>query len=291
MSSFVWNGNTYPLPDGWTGLSIEEWFHQFERVRDRMMNVDDENIQPMTDEDGDELDPEECLLIQVFGFQSGGHWEAFRNWGVSQWARQTGEHPTNLEARLGGMARERIMAEKAGAMTGRGGGGGGLDPVEGVDLNTWAAIQAALASGGDIDQMLSRAGMDRPRWDRVSAEWMNRMTTDTSGAIATAYGNAFAGASQGQFGGHAAQAAAQGVGGNVGAEPIPFELWVEIQEAQSAAASRGQDPGAVLRHFGMSPVDWSNVSMYWSKRMQQEATRYHQLFSQYSDHYRAKYSG
>ena len=31
--------------------------------------------------------------------------------------------------------------------------------------------------------------------------------------------------------------------------------------------------------------------MFWSKRMQQEATKYHELFMEYSDFYRARYSG
>jgi hypothetical protein len=277
------------MPNGWQGLSIEEWFYRLECVRDRMMNIHNERLQPMTDSSGNELDPEECLLIQVFGFRNGGHWEAFRNWGVAQWARQTGEDTTTCEFRMGGIARERIQAEKASAMTGP---GSGLDPVEGVDINTWARIQVGLASGGgaNFDQMLAQAGMDRAKWDRVSAEWLNRMTTDTTGAIATVYGNAFANAGSGQYGSHAAQAAQQGVGGDVGGEPMPFERYIEVMEAMNAAANRGQDAIEVLAQFGISTVDWSNLGMYWNKRMQQEATKYHQLYTEYSEKYRAKYA-
>jgi hypothetical protein len=293
MSHFQWNGNVYPMPQGWNGLSVEDWFYQLECVRDRLMNADEEDLEPIHDESGSPLDPEEVLLIRVFGFRDGGHWEAFRGWGVASWAAHLGHDPTDLEFRLGGVARERIMREKAGAMTGQGGraGGGGLDPVEGVTMEQWAHVQASLAGGGNIDALIARAGMDRPKWDRVSAEWMQRMTTDTSGAIATAYGNAFAGASQGQYGGQAAHAAAVGVGGDLGGEPVPFERFVEIQEAMSAGASRGYDANAVLAHFGMSALDWSNVGMFWSKRMQQEAMKYHQLYNQYSEMYRARYSG
>jgi hypothetical protein len=57
------------------------------------------------------------------------------------------------------------MREKAGAMTGQG-GGGLLDPVEGVTLEQWAHMQAALAGGADIDQLIAQARMDRPKWDR-----------------------------------------------------------------------------------------------------------------------------
>lgn len=287
MSSFQYDGDTYPMPEGWQGLSCEDWFYKLEQVRDQLMHADELNLEPIMNEDGDPLDPEEVVLLHV-GFRSGRHWEAFRSWGVMAWAQHTRSNPTDLEFRMSGIARERIMKEKGAAMSGP---GGALSPVEGVSLEHWAHIQAALASGKDISGLLAQAGIDRPRWDRVSAEWMARMSTDTTMAIATAYGNAFAGAGQGQFGGQAAQAASAGVGGDVGAEPISFEQFVQIQEAMGAAANRGQDATAVLAQFGMSPMDWGNVGMYWNKRMQQEASKYHQLFIHYSDHYRRVYAG
>lgn len=291
MSYFQWNGSVYPMPQGWDGLSIEDWFYQLERVRDRLMHADEEHLQPGYDDRGNPLDPEEVLLIRVFGFRDGGHWEAFRGWGVASWAASVRQNPTDLEFRMSGIARERIMREKAGALTGRGAGGGGLDPVEGVTLEQWAHVQAALAGGGNIDQLIAQARMDRPKWDRVGAVWMQRMTTDTSGAIATAYGNAFAGASQGQYGAQAAQAAGAGVGGNLDADPIAFERFVEIQEAMGAASRHGYDAHSVLAHFGLSALEWSNAGLFWSKRIQQEAGTYHQMYSHYSDLYRAKYAG
>src|SRR5690349_16526804 len=81
MNHFQWNGDVYPVPRGWDGLSAEDWFYQLETVRDRIMHADQENLEPLYDQDGDPLDPEEVLLIRVFGFQDGGHWEAFRGWG------------------------------------------------------------------------------------------------------------------------------------------------------------------------------------------------------------------
>jgi hypothetical protein len=286
MTTFNWNGNTYPIPEGWAGLSIEDWFYRYETVRDEFMHADEIDLPHMVDADGDDLDPEEVLLIQRYGFQSGGHWESFRNWGVATWAQQTGQSPTDLEFRMGAIARERIQKEKAGAMTSA---GGGLTPVEGVGLEQWAHIQASLGSGGDLNALLGSAGIDRPRWDRVSAEWMTRMQTDTTATIATAYGNAFAGAGQGQYGGAAAQAAAAGAGGAVGAEPAPFETFVQVQEAMRAGSERGQDPSAVLASFGMTAVDWSNLGMYWNRCMQQEASKYYELFTVYQNKYRAMY--
>jgi len=282
--SFQWDGDVYPLPPGWSGLPIDEWFYKLEKLRDRQMNVDQERLQPMTDADGDALDPEEVLVIQEYGFRSGGHFEAFRNWGIMGWAQQTGMDFTDCAFRYGGVARERIMAEKAGAMAGP---GGALAPVEGVSCEQWAQLQAQLAGGADLGQLLAQHGMDRPKWDRVSAEWMARMSSDTSMAIATVYGNAFSSGGAGQYSQQAAQAVQQGVGGNVGAEPVPFETYVQIMVAQNAAAQRGEDVGAALAQFGMTPLDWSNVGAYWSKRTQQEAMKYHQLMIEYT----AKYEG
>ncbi len=283
--SFTYDGDTLPLPGGWDGLSIEDWFYKFESVRDRLMNIDDEQgLPPMADEDGDPLDPEEVLLITAFGFQDGGHWEKFRTWSVAGWAQQTGESPTDCEFRMGGIARERIMAEKAGAM---GGPGGALEPVEGVSCEQWAQMQAQIGGGGDVGTLIAAAGIDQAKWDRVSAEWMARMSSDTTMAVMTVYSNAFAAGSGGQFAGAAAHAADVGVGGDLGAEPIPFEKFVEIMEAQSAASQKGEDVNALLGTFDMTAIDWSNVSQYWNKKMQQEADKYYNLFTEYS----AKYQG
>jgi hypothetical protein len=284
--TFTFNGDTRPLPSGWDGLSMEEWFYKYEMLRDEMMNIDEKvGLPHMTDEDGDDLDPEEVLLITEFGFRSGGDYEAYTNWCISSFAQQTGENFTDCAFRMGGIARERIMAEKAGAMSGA---GGALEPIEGVTCEQWAQLMAQVVNGADTSALVASVG-GQAKWDRVNAEWNARMASDTTMAIATVYGNAFAGGAQGQFGGAAAQAADQGVGGDLGAEPVPFETYVEIMEAQNAAAAKGEDAAAVLSSFGMSPLDWSNVGMYWSKKQQQEATKYHQLFIEYSAKYQGKY--
>lgn len=284
-STFEWNERSYPIPAGWSSLSMDDWFLKLERTRDQLMHVDEQELEPMNDADGEPLDPEEVLLIKL-GFQSGGHWESFRSWGVAGWARKAGQDVADFEFRMSGIARDKIMAEKTSAMSGK---GGALEPVEGVSMEAWARVQAGVAGGGNLDALIAGAGIDRAKWERASAEWLARMTTDTSGTIATAYGAAFAGGSQTSYGAHAAHAAAVGVAGDLSAEPISFERYVEVQEAMGAAADRGEDPNASLASFGLSAADFGNIGMYWSKRMQQEMTKYHQLFTQYSDKYRAKY--
>lgn len=284
--TFEWDGEVYPIPSGWSGLSMDDWFLKYTSTIDRISKADEEDLEPMNDEEGEPLSPEEVLLISKLGFQSGGHWEKFRSWGMEYWGSKTGEGAHDIESRMGGIAREKILAKQAAAMSGP---GGALSPVEGVDLKTWARLQAGVANGGNFDALLAQAGIDRARWDRVSAEWMARMQTDTTFTIANEYGAAFAGAGQGQFGAQAAHAAAVGVGGDLSDEPMPFERWVEVMEAQNAAAERGEDAAAVLRQFGLSVMDFSNASMFWSKKQQQEAMKYYELYNQYSAKYAAKY--
>ncbi len=283
--TFTWNDFTFPVPEGWSGLSMDDWFDKLERTRDRLMNVADEDLEPMTDADGDELSPEEVLLIKM-GFQSGSHWECFRSWGVDDWAKKSGQSAYDLEFRMSGIARDKMMAEKASAMSAP---GGLLEPVEGVSLKEWARIFAGVSSGGSLDALCAQAGIDGAKWERVSAEWMARMTTDTTMTIANEYGAAFAAGSQSSYGAAAAHAATAGVAGDLSAEPMSYERYIEVQEAQSAAAERGEDPIACLAAFGLTPADFGNVGMFWAKKSQQEAQKYYNLFNEYSAKYSAKY--
>ena len=175
---------------------------------------------------------------------------------------------------------------------------GELGPVEGVTLENWARAQAGVASGRDLNAVMAELGCDHAKWDRVSAEWMARMSRDTTMTIATVYGQAFSGSAQGQFG----AAAAQGVAGmsNIGATdnqqpPITLEQWVEIQEAMSAASNEGRDPNQVLTQYGMNVMAFSNASSWWSTHFSQNALKnggeLHRRFSELSDFYRAKFAG
>jgi hypothetical protein len=70
---------------------------------------------------------------------------------------------------------------------------------------------------------------------------------------------------------------------------MSFERYIEVMEAQNAAAERGEDPIACLASFGLSPADFGNVGMFWSKKTQQEMTKYYHLQIEYSAKYAAKY--
>jgi hypothetical protein len=172
---------------------------------------------------------------------------------------------------------------------------GELAPFEGVSLQEWAAAQARVASGGDVDEIIADMGIDREKWDRVSAEWNARMSRDTTATIATEYGKAFSSAGQGQYGGAAAAgAAAMTPGGDVsGDPPIPMEQWVEIEVAQGAGVEQGKDASEILAGFGMTPLDWSNVSAWWSVYFNRHAMEdgqalYHR-YSELREHFEAQY--
>jgi hypothetical protein len=172
---------------------------------------------------------------------------------------------------------------------------GEFEPVEGIGLDEWAQCQAHIAGGGTPDEVLDALGIDQPTWERVSAEWNARMSRDTTATIATAYGRAFAGAGQGQYGAAGADAAqAMTPGGDVsGDPPVPLERFVEIEQAQSAAAEQGLDPSEVLAQFGLTPMDWGNIGGWWGQYIARHGMENDQeLFHRYTElqqYYAAQY--
>lgn len=160
-----------------------------------------------------------------------------------------------------------------------------LEPVQGVDLDTFATISAASASGLSQDQLtalLGEHGLDAAKWQSVNAEWTDRMAKDTSFTITNAYSKAFGSAGAGQYGGAgAAGAAAMGTtNAAAGDEPVSFERYCEIQGAQTAWSASGQDVNAMLKQaFDMTALDWSTMSMWWMQKMQSDPS----LFGPYGE--------
>ena len=199
-------------------------------------------------------------------------------------------------------AAMRAMNERMKYATASAAAGGILDAIEGVSLQTYAQLQAKQA-GGDPDaftKLLAQNQMDRAKWERVSKAWLDRMSRDTTGAIATEYAKAFSG--QGQFGGMGAAAAdvmANGqmglsgpsTGGGAGGEPVSFDRYCEISGAMSAWTKQGKDISAGLhKHFQMSAIDFSNVGMYWSQKMMADLSMFDtqsKLVAQYEQKYLA----
>lgn len=176
-----------------------------------------------------------------------------------------------------------------------------LAPVEGVSVEQYASIAARQATGlsmPDFQALLAQNQMDQAKWDRVSAEWVRRMSMDTTATIATIYGKAFSGSGAGTYGAAGAAGAAAmnatSATGHMhtagGAEPVSFEKYCEIGGAQQAWSASGKDVNAMLKQvFNISALDWSNMSTYWMTRMMSDISMMTRM-TELQNHYAQKYA-
>jgi hypothetical protein len=201
-------------------------------------------------------------IMRRYGIRDRSHWQTVKDsvYHVLMQTYGSIEEVSQREMnwRMGQMQRG-MQAKMAAAAA-----GGGFDPVEGVTLQAWAAFNAAIMGGGNLDDLLKGAGIDRARWDRVSAEWNARMARDTTFAITTVYGNAFQAASQGKYGAYAREAnAARAANRDLGMPPpITLEQFWDIMYAQAYATKQGQDAAEALKAMGLSIVDWTDLGSY-----------------------------
>lgn len=144
--------------------------------------------------------------------------------------------------------------------------GGLLDPIKGIDMKTWAAANAKIAGGMDLDEVLKVVGTEKPIWDEVSAEWTARMSQDTTFAISKVYGDAFVNSNIGKF---ADAGNSQNVGSTASNNDIyeDFELYVKVMCHQNMGAAQGKDAASILQQYGLTVTDWSTVGMHWVTKM------------------------
>ena len=62
-----------------------------------------------------------------------------------------------------------------------------LGPIDGVDLQSWAKAEAALAGGATVKEIARELGVGAAGWAEVSAGWHARMERDGSAKIAAEY--------------------------------------------------------------------------------------------------------
>ncbi|HEU0031957.1 MAG TPA: hypothetical protein VFQ53_15095 [Kofleriaceae bacterium] len=220
-------------------------------------------------------DESRAEIMQRYGIRDRSHWHTvkesvyallIRKYGTME---EVGQREMNW--RMGQMQNhmQQQVAKQA--------AGGGFEPVEGVSLEAWAAINASIVSGANPDDLLKGAGIDRARWERVSAEWNARMARDTTFAIAQIYGNAFQAASKGKFGDYAREAAAARAANRELAmePPMSLEQFWEIMYEQSYAAQLGKDPVEALRSCGLTVVDWTDLGTYMGYFFHRTGVRNH----------------
>jgi hypothetical protein len=166
-----------------------------------------------------------------------------------------------------------------------------LAPVDGVTVEQWAAASAQLAGLGNnatpqqVAAVFAKNGLDQQKYNAANEGWQAKMQGDTTGAIATKFGEAFA-AAQGQAGGYSMDQR-----GGSGPEPVSFERFVEIMAAQSAWAEQGMDVNAQLQAvFGINAAEYSRYSSYWSPKMATDVAMIRK-YTELEAKYKAKYAG
>lgn len=260
----------YGIPVGWGKNDADE-----SELRERV----DAIKASLEEGDADEV-------LSEYGFLDEEHFEYVADRALPGY-REVGDMQALLDEQA--KAQKQVMQDRmAGELAGE------LEPVEGVTMEQWAAGQASLSQGGTLDAILSGLGIDQPAWDRVSAEWNDRMSRDSTATIATVYGQAFSGAGAGQFAaaGQASSASLLDASRTSvdGQEPFSFERWIEITEAQNAGTAQGRDPAEVLAGFGLTAADWGVASGWWSQKFAAEAVARLDEFNRLSEEYRAKYA-
>ena len=153
-----------------------------------------------------------------------------------------------------------------------------LDTFEGVTLDQWASVNAKLASGTAVEEAIKSIGVDMPKWDRANNEWLTRMRNDTTFTISRQYSAAFNTTATGNL----------GSGSQVSADSYPFEKYIEAMVAQDVLGKQGRDAQDVLKDFGLTVADYSNISAYWSGKMMSDFS-YAMKMQQLMNEYKLKY--
>jgi hypothetical protein len=217
--------------------------------------------------------------MSQYGLRDHLHWQSVRDSVYHALAEKHGSFD---------VAMQRQMNHQSGRMTRMVQGNiaakaqsGELNPVEGVSLEAWAALNAAIVQGANFGDLLKGAGIDRARWDRARSEWEARMSRDTTFAITTVYGNAFQAASQGQYGALAREANAARAANTELTSPLPItiEQYFDIVYDQSYAAAQGKSAIEALKGFGLSIVDFCDLSAFMGYYMDRHAAGKHEEYT------------
>lgn len=212
---------------------------------------------------GGGTDESRAEVMARFGIQNRSpHWHIVKE---SVWQVLARKHGSFDEAaqRMSNYRSQRatgLMQQKQQATV----ASGALKPVEGISLEKWAAINAAIVQGNGLDDLLKGNGIDRARWDRAKAEWESRMSTDTTFAVATVYGAAFQAASQSKYTALAKEAnAARAANQDPSSQPPMAVLdYFRLLFEQEAASRAGTDPQAAIKAQGLTIVDWIDLSTF-----------------------------
>jgi hypothetical protein len=235
-------------------------------------------------------DESRAEIMSRFGIRDRGHWQVVKE---SMYALLVRKHGSIEEV------SQREVNWRSGQMqlhlqgqTARAAASGELDPVEGLSLEKWAAMNAAIVSGANLEDLLHSNGMPAGKWERASTEWNARMARDTTFAITTVYGNAFQAASQGKYGSYAREANAARAGNRelTMEPPMPLEQYWEILYEQDYGAKLGKNPVEVLKSCDLTVVDWTDLSAFMGYYMNRTVQRNWQQFNAMHDGIKSKFA-
>ncbi len=225
-----------------------------------------------------------------YGIRDRSHWHVVKDSCYAVLVKKYGsiEEVAQREFNWKGTFTQKLMQKTAQSKA----ASGELNPVEGISLEQWAGINAALAQGANIDDMLKGQGIDKARWDKARAEWEARMARDTTFTVAQIYGNAFQAASKGKYSEYAKEAAAaRAAGRELSMEPpMTLEQYWEIMYEQAYGAKQGKDPVETLKASGLTVVDWCDLSAFMGYHIHRTAVREHKQFEEMQKRVEAKFA-
>mgnify|MGYP006879134045 CR=1 FL=1 len=137
--------------------------------------------------------------------------------------------------------------------------------MHGIDFIDYAATNAFLAQGKDIQELLPTLGVELPQWEEAAAHWENQMANDPEYKLAMQLGEVFQSPAQGKYAGAATQTADDAV-----AKIPTVEDFIDLQQMMSTAASFGVDPQAAMLERGITLMDYSQASMRFMDRINAE---------------------
>jgi len=246
------------MPKGWENLSDDEILGK---------------LGPVALEYNQRGEDESYLKEQ--GFENEDHLMGFTTHFQNMVAQKRGISLLELIGQITQATQNHII-NKADTMKGE---GGIMEPVEGVSCEDWAKVNAKLASGISIDDAIKEIGADLAKWDNVNNEWQTRMSNDTTFTISQIYGNAFNASATGNLGSTS----------EINEDNFPYEKYMEIMVAQDKLTAIGRDPQEILSSFGLTVVDWSNASAFWSQKFNQNVEKYYEEHTRLTKKFEEKY--
>ncbi len=151
-----------------------------------------------------------------------------------------------------------------------GGDGGGaaaaesMTPIAGMSLEQYAELCARMARIPEDDDayaaIAAEQGVDRPSWEAARAGWNARMEDPaTAGQVALAYMPLYQ-AALAEHGGEAASASFDDY----------IEMSAMINTDTTEPHKRPTDLEPMYERFGITAVDWSQISTHWVGRLTTE---------------------